>query len=173
MLNTALVGSIITSHHSSRSPDGVSMMDNGWAAARADHCYTEVPSGAVTCHTLVTLSRVTHHTCAPPRLPAPTDCPALVRCGGHGGGNMSRGRGQPALHSPCDTSHVTPCHAPAPPDTILMSILLSLPCLACAVQCTLYLGYTQISPEPTSGKSAECVYLYFYCTLKRTTVRVK
>ena len=48
-----------------------------------------------------------------------------------------------------------------------MSILLSLPRLACAVQCTLYLGYTQISPELTSGKSAECVYLYFYCTLKQ------
>ena len=54
-----------------------------------------------------------------------------------------------------------------------MSILLSLPRLACAVQCTLYLGYTQISPELTSGKSAECVYLYFYCTLKLTKVRVK
>ena len=135
----------------------------------------QVAQSRVTLWSRCHVSRVTHHTCAPPRLPAPTDCPALVRCGGHGGGNMSRWRvrGQPALHSPCDTSHVTPCHAPAPLDTILMSILLSLPCLACAVQCTLYLGYTQISPELTSGKSAECVYLYFYCTLKRTRVRVK
>ena len=67
---TDLVRSIITSHHS-RSPDGVSMMDNGWAAARADHCYTEVPSGAVTCHTLVTLSRVTCHTSHVRPAPAP------------------------------------------------------------------------------------------------------